>query len=71
MPLVGSTETQGKNWSLSPDWLLILTGAPQVEPPLVERMNQMRLLQVELTLLPGSLPTVLQPASPERSFQAT
>jgi hypothetical protein len=37
---------------------------------LVERVNQMRLLQVELTLDPGSCEPVVQPLSPERSFQA-
>jgi hypothetical protein len=68
LPFDSSTTIQGKNWSFRPAWLLILTGVPQVVPPSVERTNQMRDLQVEAALVPGPLPLV-QPESPERSFQ--
>jgi len=53
---------------LRPAWSLILTGADQLVPPSVERVNQTRVLQVEVTLVPGP-PPVVQPALPLRSLQ--
>ena len=46
-----------------------LPGADQVAPPSVERENQMRVLQADAVLVPGSLPALVQPVSPERSVQ--
>ena len=69
-PLVSSTTSHWLNWSLSDAWLLIITGAAQVAPPSVERANQMRVLQVEAALVPGSLAAVVQPVAPVRSVQA-
>jgi len=40
-----------------------------VAPPSVERENQIRVLQVEVVLVPGSFVAVVQPLSPERSLQ--
>jgi len=49
---------------------LIITGADQVLPPLDERENQIRVLQVEVVLDPGSLVALVQPVAPVRSVQA-
>ncbi len=68
-PLVSSTTSHWLNWSFSAAWLLIMTAGDQVVPPLVERENQMRVLQVEETLVPGSLLAVVQPVAPVRSVQ--
>ena len=57
------------NWSFLPAWLLILTGVPQPVPPFVDRANQIRVLQADVALEPGSFPPVTQRVSPERSFQ--
>ena len=50
--------------------MLSFTAALQVAPPSVERENQIRDLHVEVTLVPGSLVVLLQPASPERFVQS-
>ena len=63
-PLVSSTAIHGLNWSLSDAWLLSIVAAPHVAPPSVERANQMRVLQVEATLVPGSFAGELHGATP-------
>ncbi len=68
-PVVSSTTIHWLNWSFRPGWLLSITGVDQVVPPLLERENQMRVLQVEATFEPGSLAAAVQPASPVRSVQ--
>ena len=49
---------------------MIFAAALQVVPPSVERENQMRVLQVEVVLVPGSFDAAVQPLSPERSVQS-
>ncbi len=44
--------------------------ALQVAPPSVERENQMRVLHVEVVLVPGSFAAAVHPLSPERSVQS-
>jgi len=51
-PVVSSTAIHWLNWSLSEAWLLIITAVDQEAPPLVERENQIRVLQVEETFEP-------------------
>ena len=47
------------------------TGADQVVPPLVERENQMRVLQVDAALAPGSLASEVHPAPPAEQAKFT
>jgi len=42
---------------------------PQLVPPLVERANQMRVLQLDEAFEPGSLEPEVQPLAPVRSVQ--
>ena len=46
-------------------------GVAHVAPPSVERENQTRVLQVEDTLLPGSLAAAVHPVSPLKSVHET
>ena len=68
--MVSSTARNGLNWSFRPLWLLIFVAALHVVPPSVERENQMRVLQVEVVLVPGSFDAAVQPLSPDRSVQS-
>ena len=60
-PVVSSTTIHWLYWSLSEAWLLIITAGAQVAPPSVERENQMRVLQVDAALEPGSLAAAVHP----------
>jgi hypothetical protein len=49
--------------------LVTITGADQVAPPSVERLNQIFVVQLEEVFPPGSLAGDVHPAAPLKSVQ--